>query len=337
MKILNKALNILWDQLKNAPAEYAVEYKAKSTGIFSNNDKEILIAIDNLDNNRHLIIPIKEGHYQDDTSSRGINILYRTFKKEEIDFQFIDVVCTIPRLNELLNIIIAEILDEVKVDNSDPYKICIKILQQWRELISRQYSRLLPEHEIRGLFGELWYLRELLDYDSDVLKYWQGPQGQPHDFSNGTIAFEVKTHVRKERIIIINGIEQLTPPIDGTLYLCVLKLKKVTGGGESIPDIIESLRDKGVSYTELLTKLADIGYSINDSEQYKKKFRYQISENKVYLVDNDFPKITIESFKNNQIPQKVIDLNYTIDINAEPPIPISDIEVKKMLEDICLM
>ncbi|KKN19918.1 hypothetical protein LCGC14_0940900 [marine sediment metagenome] len=325
----------MWYQLNRAPTEYAIEFKAKTTGVISNNGEEILIAIDNKDNFRHLIIPIKKGNYKDDTSSRGINILYRSFKKEGEDFQFINTVCKIPRLNELFNIIISEILEELKSDNTTPYKVCIKILQQWRELINRKYYRLLPEHEIQGLFGELWYLRELYDFNNDALKYWQGPQGHPHDFSNGTNEIEVKTYVRKERIIRINGIDQLTPPMEGLLYLSVIQLKKVTSGGESVPNLIDSLRDKGVNYTELLAKISEIGYSINDNEQYDEKYRYQVSDYRTYNADNKFPKITLKSFKTDKLPQNVIDLNYTLNINSEPPKPIIESNIKQVMIEFC--
>ncbi len=335
MMILNKNLDNMWDQLDRAPTEYAIEFKAKTTGVISNNSKEILIAIDNKDNYRHLIIPIKKGNYKSDTSSRGINILYRSFKKEGEDFQFIDTVCKIPRLNALFNIVLSEILEELRLDNTTPYKVCIKILQQWRELINRKFYRLLPEHEIQGLFGELWYLRELNEIDNDALKYWQGPQGQPHDFSNGTNAIEVKTYVKKERIIRINGINQLTPPEEGVLSLSVIQLKKVTSGGESVPNLIDSLRDKGMNYTELLTKISAIGYSIDDNEQYNEKYRYQVSENRIYHVDDKFPKIALKSFKTDKLPPNIIDLNYIINISSEPPKPILESKIRQGMIEFC--
>ncbi len=225
-------------------------------------------------------------------------------------------------------------MNEIEADNKFPYKKCKIVIERWRELLAKSHPRRLSEEKLKGIFGELWYLRELTDVDLNAIDYWVGPQGDPHDFSNGKLDIEVKTTTKKVRTFWINGINQLTPPEKGILYLNTMKLEKVKSGGENIPNIIKSLKKMGINHTKLLSLLIELGYSINDNKYYK-NFRYQIKENRVYVVDDNFPRITVNSFKGNILPKNVIDIVYEIDITSEPPIPISDKQVLQMLKDFC--
>ncbi len=332
--MMNENINSIWEKLDSAESIYAKEYKALKTGVKSEIGEELLIAMDSENQFRHLFIPIPKGRFIDDVSSRGVNILYQKFNTPLGKTYIIDLVCTLPHLNELFSIIVSEIIEEIKTNKNEPYKTCKRILERWRELIGKKYTHNMSEEKIQGVFGELWYLRELTDIDLNAINYWQGPALRPHDFSNGLMALEIKTTSKKGRIISINGIQQLTPPEKGILYLCAIKLEKVKRGGKTIPDLIKSLKELGLDYTKLLSQLADIGYSVQDTNYYK-NFRYQIKENRVYLVDEDFPKIVENSFKNDKLPNNVIDISYIIDITSEPPFPLPEREVELLLEDFC--
>ena len=333
--MMNELIKKLWEKIDSAQSIYAIEYKAIGTDVIAESGKEILIAIDNQNEFRHLIIPINKGEkFKDDDYSRGVNIIYQKIKTKTEELNFIDVLCKLPHLNELFTIIISEILEEIENDNKEPYKKCKIVIERWRELLSKSYPRRLSAEKLQGVFGELWYLRELSDIDLNAIDYWIGPLGDPHDFSNGKIALEVKTTTKKARMFWINGVNQLTPPEDGVLYLCAIKLEKVKSGGESVPDIIESLKEIGLNYAKLLSLLVELGYSINDNKFYE-NFRYQIKENRVYFVNDHFPRITNDSFKGGNLPKNVIDIVYQIDINSEPPIPISDMKVSQILRDFC--
>lgn len=332
---MSELIKKLWKRIDSAQAIYSREYKAIGTGVMAANGEEILIAIDSKNEFRHLIIPInKNEKFKDDDYSRGVNIIYQKTKTQDKELYFIDLLCKLPHLNELFSIIITEILEEIEKDHEFPYKKCKIVIERWRELLAKANPRRLSEDTLQGIFGELWYLRELSATDLNAIDYWVGPQGNPHDFSSGKIDLEIKTTSRKARSFWINGIYQLTPPEDGVLYLCTIKLDRVKSGGESVPDIIKSLKEIGINYTKLLSLLIELDYSTNDNKYYK-NFRYQIMENRVYLVDDDFPKITIHSFKGDSLPKSVIDIKYLIDITSEPPIPITYDEVSQLLKDFC--
>jgi len=331
---MNKNLEILWKKIETSSKLYTSEYKAISTDIKTKEGKEIFIAIDTHSNKRHLLIPVLDGNFADDVKSRGVHILCQKSNLEGKEVYFIDLVCHLDHLKELMNIVIIEILKKLKEDNKNPYKTCKIVIDQWRELIGKTRSHILSEKKLQGLFGELWYLRKLIEIDLIAIDYWKGPLSEPHDFLNKNIAIEVKTTAKKGRFFSINGIEQLKVPSDGELYLCAIKLKKVESGGYSVPELIESIIDKGINLSKLLALLTEIGYFIADIKYYKQK-RYEIIENRVYEVDEKFPKIIWESFKNNKLPENIIDIKYIIDLNSEPPLPLTEIETKNVLERFC--
>ena len=103
----------------------------------------------------------------------------------------------------------------------------------------------------------------------------------------------------------------------------------------SYQNLINSLRDKSINYNDLLTKLADVGYSISDNNIYDKKFRYQIAENRIYYVSDEFPRIIDSSFEGDHLPNRIIDINYLIDLITEPPFPISQKELSLLFEEFC--
>jgi hypothetical protein len=39
-------------------------------------------------------------------------------------------------------------------------------------------------------------------------------------------------------------------------------------------------------------------------------------EKRIYTVDEDFPKITAESFKGDVIPHAIVAINYTVDLDG---------------------
>ena len=60
---------------------------------------------------------------------------------------------------------------------------------------------------------------------------------------------------------------------------------------------------------ELQQQGLEHGASIRDK-------KYKILEKRKYIVDESFPCITRESFKNNQLPAGIIQIVYTVDLDA---------------------
>ena len=84
---------------------------------------------------------------------------------------------------------------------------------------------------------------------------------------------------------------------------------------------------EGVSVNEMKNRLISAGYDPGklERELQQQGFergasirdkKYKILEKRKYVVDESFPYITRESFKNNQLPAGITHIVYTIDLDA---------------------
>lgn len=281
---------------------------------------------------RHLLIPIDWASKAiEDKQSSGIHILINEWGEQELKSRYIDVVCLKPYLNDLFDMIVTEILVAVDTTSDNLNKICLGILTRWRDLLSREPSKLPDKTVLIGAFGELSVLELIVRINQTALNVWTGPNGGRYDFFTGAIALEVKSSVqRKGRIITIHGHDQLERPDGGSLYLSCLKLEETPSGGTAISDLVNVLLSLGCDRIKLLTKLADIGLSVNVIAQCD-DIRFMIVERRTYIVDEYFPRITLDSFKNNAFPNRIIALSYQVDLSSEPPHPLQESQEQELI------
>jgi hypothetical protein len=326
------AVTEAWKELQEKGRIISREYRVCEAGINLPAGK-ILLAVDG-EGIRHLLVPLisREGVAEDRKSS-GVQIIFRELLENQTKQLFADVVCLKPHLHELFSILASEMLERLGNDsNLPPVQICKKVLERWRELLESDASPLLGTEILSGLFGELWHLREIVRLNPDCLESWEGPHGARHDISTGTTALEVKTSlIRHGRFFTIHGHEQLEQPHGGELYLAAMKLEKVQSGGESLPELILSINSLGGDYHQILTKLARIGYRIEDSEAYS-SLRFIINENRIYEVNDTFPRIISNTFAGGVLPAGTLRLEYQIDLSGAFPEPVPPAEHIRIYE-----
>jgi hypothetical protein len=271
---------------------------------------------------RHLLIPsIGTAAVAADQRSAGVHLVPHQLVENDRVFVFIDVACRKLRLNDIFSYLADEIVSGLRVDASDPYRTCRRVLARWREFIDRQLTSVLSPEALAGLFGELWHLRELVRREAGAVDAWVGPLGQPYDFLSRAAALEVKTTLSREAWLFeIHGIEQLDPPAGGALHLAVMRLE-LSQAGESVPAILDDLSQLGVDAHELFGKLAKIGYDARDTEHYRRQL-FRVRDNLIYVVDDDFPRLVRASFLNAALPARVSRLSYYIDLAGRPPNPL---------------
>lgn len=315
-----------WKELEAEGSSLSNSYRVSGTGVHLTGG-QVLFGLDSK-GQRHLLLPIhgRDGA-EEDRKSSGVHIVYRELLEGWDRKLFADVICRKPHLHELFSILVTEMLDRVK-DSGDPHpaKICSEVLDRWRELLEGISSPLLGIEVLTGLFGELWHLREILKLDSSKLHLWRGPEGARHDISSGVIAIEVKATVAAEgTIFTIHGHRQLEPPLGGRLFLATLQLELADAGGESVPDLIESINEVCDNSHLLFHKLSKVGYRIEDAETYS-GIRFGIIKHSIYLVDDSFPRIIPASFTDAKLPAGVVRLDYQIDLSGAAPEPLPELE-----------
>lgn len=188
-------------------------------------------------------------------------------------------------------------------------------LARWQRLLMRGGARLLDEREIRGLFGELVFLRDELmgRFGPQGLRMWQGPEGMPQDFAAGKWLFEIKAHlVGSADKVHISSPEQLWAEPGIPLFMVVVRLARVQDPAASLPALISDVRTRLMqdpALEEMLDeRLAQVGYlPLPDYEHHC----YDAVGTTFYSVGDAFPRLSRAS-----VVPGLEDVRYSLALNA---------------------
>ena len=140
-------------------------------------------------------------------------------------------------------------------------------------------------------------------YVNDNTIEWTAVNAGSHDIEGYESSYEVKSTVKRYgATITIAGQHQLQSLKRLQLYFCRLEQSK---SGISINDMKDKLVADGYDKDKIEQQLYQLGYERGASIREEK-----------YKVDDKFPKITKASFKDDRIPESVIQITYTIDLDG---------------------
>lgn len=186
----------------------------------------------------------------------------------------------------------------------------LKRLNRWRKLLESGPRHGLSNLELRGLFGELWFLKSVAIPRfgiSVAVKAWNGPLDAPQDFQLGNGLVEVKTILPGAHLISIASAGQLenaSNPLQ--LAVVVTDISK----GVSVPEVVEDIRreieDAPTAAAEFDLRLAEAGYANRD--EYATQ-RFTAQEIRYYPVGLDFPRIIT-----SLLPQGISRVTYDLDL-----------------------
>lgn len=202
-------------------------------------------------------------------------------------------------------------------DEKPLIKEIIYRLEKWKSLFDKVSLQGLTSEEQRGLYGELIFLRKLLQFHSDfqqVLTSWVGVEKQIKDFQFGSWCVEVKTtHGNNHQKIHISSERQLDTTNLENLFLFHLSLESRLHSGETLNDIVDSVRlileEDFSSLSKFNNKLLEAGYFDNHRLLYSES-GYFIRNEAYYKVENEFPRI-----EEAEIRKGVGDVKYSIIIS----------------------
>lgn len=177
--------------------------------------------------------------------------------------------------------------------------IILRRLLRWQELLRKNRPQILTPDEIKGLTGELLFLRHQLaavfGYDN-AISAWRGPENGPQDFAIQETAVEVKCQSAGSKPVVrINSAEQLCPQLP-TGYLVVYTLASQPSGepdavtlNSLVSEIRTALADASVASRERFEDLLYMaGFAVR--EEYD-DFRYSVVAVKCYQLCDGFPRI----------------------------------------------
>ena len=190
-----------------------------------------------------------------------------------------------------------------KFDNEKVNEDIIEKANKWWEEWKKLLGNVLKSERDYDFLGELLALNYVLNEDGNATY----SNLASHDIELPQYSIEVKTTTEKYNAEIhVNSQYQLENNTDMPLKLIFVRLEKLQIG-YSINDVIKSLKLKNYDINSL-SRLEKIGTSsINE--------KYRILEARLYNIDDKFPKITLNSLKNNELPKGIIKIEYIVDLD----------------------
>lgn len=199
----------------------------------------------------------------------------------------------------------------------------------WQEFMKKGRRNLTIESQT-GLFGELSFLKDLLDLGlkEEAIKTWDGPLDGLQDFHIGFGAIEVKSTVSQDGFIAkIGSLDQLSDSTYKPLYLVGKKLA-ISPAGVSLPMLILEIRTGLAGDLSLLSnfesRLLRSGYLDMHSGAYDRLL--VVEKSLMYEVDQDFPRLTPQLLN-----PLIKSARYEIDISS---LPAKALDLKEMLNKV---
>ncbi len=198
----------------------------------------------------------------------------------------------------------------------------LRRLARWHDFLKKNRSDLLTEEKIKGLIGELLFIRNYLIPTfgaGQAIQFWQGPEGLPQDFNINNSAIEVKCQSgATSPYVKITSADQLCPQLP-EMYLFVITLGKTTPETENainLPGLVSHIRDILQSNaSNQIERFNDLLYMIGyiDSDRYL-DFSYILAGEKMFQVTEGFPRICA-----NDIHHGIVKLSYNISLSECEP------------------
>jgi Putative PD-(D/E)XK family member, (DUF4420) len=210
----------------------------------------------------------------------------------------IELRLTDPSASDLFTALATNVADAAAgaPDDEEAVRAFLGRLARWMQLLQRNREGLSREEQ-RGLYGELWFLREHLIPRlglEQAISAWQAPFQVPHDFQTHGGAVEMKTSVANQpQIVRINGERQLDDSGVSSLHLVHLSLDLHHDAGETLPAIVQSVRElvsSSVAGPVFEDRLFESRY-VDVHEPLYRHTGYTLREMSVFEVRDGFPRI----------------------------------------------
>ncbi len=220
------------------------------------------------------------------------------------------------RLLEIFAVLAIDLLGVAKAQSSaaEALRQCIDRIAMWQGLFERIPADGLSDEAQRGLFGELWVLRDLFFAalpPFEAVSAWVGPDPANQDFVHRGVAVEVKSSLAKRhsRLSIANE-KQLDETPFRELFLAHVRLDDGSAQGETLPGLVRSCRDRldhdPYAARKFDNSLLEAGYLDVHAQLYADR-SWLVSSLRFFKVVGEFPRLT-----ETNLPPGVGDIRYTI-------------------------
>jgi hypothetical protein len=244
------------------------------------------------------------------------NLSLKYFKKEKC----LCIILDDDFFKDLFDDLILSIYSKIyNISNTEEYsELFTRHFFKWSAFFENKKTDGLTKEQVKGLIGELFYLKNLLLNSElnvdELLISWRGPYDEGHDFVFEYTDYEIKTIESSKNNVRISSEFQLESEKGKKLELVVVFVNPDNENGLSLKSLINDIKkivlDKLGDNSIFINALAQKGLTIGDLDQYE-IYRYKPIEEISYDVNREnFPKLIRSS-----IPEEINKLNYNIRLN----------------------
>jgi hypothetical protein len=237
--------------------------------------------------------------------------------------KYISISCKNGKLFSIFSRLLADILWHLLYDDrfnklKDPWPFIIERLVGWKLLFSSENMK----NEEKGLIGELILLKMLIKEKKQKIKIWDGPLNGVKDFRLDNMDIEVKTTaIRYGYTIHISGFfqAQSQKKID---YLFFVRIEEANNGNINLKQLIDEIKTicSASEKREFIDRLEAFSSELLESSN-----KWNLLENVFIKIDENFPKITEQSFIGNKLPNGINKISWESDLSNLPKLSIDDV------------
>lgn len=172
----------------------------------------------------------------------------------------------------------------------------------WKKMLETSSNGILSEFEIKGLIGELYFLKENLSKKcnmDEAVKSWCGPLKADQDFMYKNEWYEIKTTSPGNLSVKVSSVEQLDTEISGNLVIMYFdKASEKDTRGISLNKIVIQIKNEiaDLGVLEIFdTMLLKMGYFYNREYDHH---CYHFHYSDMYKVDDKFPCLRKKNIPN---------------------------------------
>lgn len=217
--------------------------------------------------------------------------------------------------------LLVDIVDRIQEDGQTLDEALTGALLSWNRLLQRP-QRLSFEAEL-GLWGELYFLREMIDACGDTaVNSWVGPLGEAHDFRAGNVELELKTTSMNSRTHLINGLTQLVPSLGCELALVSIQVRRAGTAGQTLPELVSDTVNRLTSVGARATAerlIEKAGFRMADQDQFVDAFDLRAGVG-VMLIDEAAPRLTHQQLAptlGESLLELINDVHYRVSVDSK--------------------
>lgn len=239
---------------------------------------------------------------------------------------------------EMFTLMALDIILTLNASSATPeehsFQLFLARIRAWQEFMRRGMDTTLsPEAEV-GLFGELVFLRSIVEAGVApvvVVESWLGPINGVQDFALGGGAVEVKTTIAATGFAAtIGSLEQMDDSARQPLFLAAVRIC-LDASGMSLPEIIGATRvlfgDDVATRHSFNIKLLHAGYLDAACDHYRRRFALVCT--RIFRVADGFPRLIRAG-----VPRHVLQARYELDIDG---VDASTVAIRTALDQLGVM